>query len=91
MCCNSAPSTFFPRPSAVPRGKPSGTRSFIIQYRNLEGRTRRCVIGQYGVLTVEQARDHAKKKLASVEELGRAVHAVCSQRIIQLQESTDGS
>ncbi|PHR11654.1 MAG: integrase [Sphingopyxis sp.] len=48
------------------RIKPSGTRSFIIQYRNLEGRTRRCVIGQYGVLTVEQARDHAKKKLASV-------------------------
>ncbi|AMO71058.1 tyrosine-type recombinase/integrase [Sphingorhabdus sp. M41] len=48
------------------RIKPSGTRSFIIQYRNLEGRTRRCVIGQYGALTVEQARDHAKKKLASV-------------------------
>lgn len=48
------------------RIKSSGTRSFIIQYRNLEGRTRRCVIGQYGVLTVEQARDHAKKKLASV-------------------------
>ncbi|MEP7348411.1 MAG: Arm DNA-binding domain-containing protein [Sphingorhabdus sp.] len=48
------------------RLKASGTRTFIIQYRNVEGRTRRCVIGQYGVLTVEQARDHAKKKLASV-------------------------
>ncbi len=48
------------------RIKPSGTRTFVIQYRNVEGRTRRCVIGQYGVLTVEQARDHAKKKLASV-------------------------
>lgn len=48
------------------RIKPSGTRSFIIQYRNLERRTRRCVIGQHGVLTVEQARGHAKKKLASV-------------------------
>lgn len=48
------------------RIKPSGTRTFIIQYRNIEGRTRRCVIGQYGVLTVEEARDHAKKKLASV-------------------------
>ena len=48
------------------RVKPSGTKTFIIQYRNLEGRTRRCLIGQYGVLTVEQARDMAQKKLASV-------------------------
>jgi integrase len=48
------------------RVKPSGTKTFMIQYRNLEGRTRRCVIGQYGVLTVEQARDRAQKKLAAV-------------------------
>ncbi len=48
------------------RVKPSGTKTFIIQYRNAEGRTRRCVIGQYGVLTVEQARDLAQKKLAAV-------------------------
>ncbi len=48
------------------RVKPSGTRTFMIQYRNAEGRTRRCVIGQFGVLTVEQARDLAQKKLASV-------------------------
>ena len=48
------------------RVKPSGTRTFIIQYRNLEGRTRRCVIGQYGALTVELARDLAQKKLAAV-------------------------
>ena len=48
------------------RVKPSGTKTFIIQYRNIEGRTRRCVIGQYGVLTVEQARDLAQKKLAAV-------------------------
>ena len=48
------------------RVKPSGTKTFIIQHRNLEGRTRRCVIGQYGVLTVEQARDMAQKKLAAV-------------------------
>jgi len=48
------------------RVKPSGTKTFIIQYRNVERRTRRFVIGQYGVLTVEVARDLAKKKLASV-------------------------
>ncbi|MFM2100291.1 MAG: hypothetical protein RLZZ366_1830 [Pseudomonadota bacterium] len=34
------------------RVKPSGTKTFTVQYRNLEGRTRRCVIGQYGVLIV---------------------------------------
>jgi integrase len=48
------------------RVKSSGTKTFIIQYRNVERRTRRFVIGQYGVLTVEVARDLAKKKLASV-------------------------
>lgn len=48
------------------RVKPSGTKTFIIQYRNVERRTRRFVIGQYGVLTVEVARDLAKKKLATV-------------------------
>lgn len=48
------------------RVKPSGTKTFIIQYRNIEGRTRRCVIGQYGVLTVEQARDLAQRKLAAM-------------------------
>ncbi len=48
------------------RLKPSGTRTFLIQYRNGERRTRRFVLGQYGILTVELARDLAKKKLASV-------------------------
>lgn len=48
------------------RVKPSGTRTFFIQYRNAERRTRRLVIGQFGILTVEQARNLARKKLASV-------------------------
>ena len=48
------------------RVKPTGTKTFVIQYRNQEARTRRCVIGKYGVLTVEQARDIAKRKLAAV-------------------------
>lgn len=48
------------------RVKPSGTKTFLIQYRNVEGRTRRCVIGQFGVLTAERARALAQKKLASV-------------------------
>lgn len=52
------------------RVKPSGTRTFLIQYRNGERRTRRFVIGQYGVLTVELARDRAQKKLATVVDGG---------------------
>jgi integrase len=52
------------------RLKPSGTKTFIIQYRNAERRTRRFVIGQYGVLTVEVARDLARKKLAFVIDGG---------------------
>ncbi|MFC5393972.1 tyrosine-type recombinase/integrase [Bosea vestrisii] len=52
------------------RLKPSGTRTFLIQYRNAERRTRRFVIGQYGILTVEVARDLARKKLASVIDGG---------------------
>ncbi|MEZ5654522.1 MAG: site-specific integrase [Sphingobium sp.] len=45
---------------------PSGTKTFILQYRNPEGIQRRINIGRYGVLTVDQARDQAKLFLASV-------------------------
>lgn len=50
------------------RVKPSGVKTFFIQYRNVEHRTRRLVIGQYGVLTPENARGLARKKLAAVAE-----------------------
>ncbi|MGD9884791.1 MAG: tyrosine-type recombinase/integrase [Reyranella sp.] len=52
------------------RAKPSGVKTFFIQYRNSEGRTRRLVIGQYGTLTPEIARGLARKKLTSVAEGG---------------------
>lgn len=50
------------------RVKPSGVKTFLIQYRNTEGRTRRLVLGQYGTLTPEVARDLARKKLTAVAE-----------------------
>lgn len=48
------------------RAIPSGLKTFILQYRNAEGRSRRIALGRYGVLTVEQARDKAKVKLGAV-------------------------
>lgn len=45
------------------RVKPSGVKSYIIQYRNDDGRTRRLVLGRHGLLTPEQARDAAREKL----------------------------
>lgn len=48
------------------RIKPSGARSFIVQYRNANGRSRRLTVGRYGVLTVEEGRKAAKLALAEV-------------------------
>ncbi len=45
---------------------PSGLKTFVIQYRNAEDRSRRMKIGRYGIMTVEQARDTAKIKLGAV-------------------------
>ena len=47
---------------------PSGLKSFVIQYRNAEGRHRRTVIGRYGLMTVEQARLIAHEKLVAVSK-----------------------
>ena len=48
------------------RVKPSGTKSFLVQYRNLAGKSKRVTLGQYGPLTAEQARKAAKRELARV-------------------------
>lgn len=57
------------------RVKPSGVKTFLIQYRNAHGHTRRYALGQYGRLTVEQARKQARIKLAEVAQ-GRDPSAV---------------
>jgi integrase len=49
------------------RLKPTGSRSFLIQYRNRGGRTRRLTIGAYGRLTPQQARAMAVQLLAAVD------------------------
>jgi integrase len=52
------------------RMKPSGVRTFLIQYRNAHGRTRRMVIGKVGTLTPEEARGLAREKLGEVAKGG---------------------
>lgn len=48
------------------RIKPSGVKSYIIQYRNAARQSRRYTLGRASVLTAEQARSLAKSKLADV-------------------------
>jgi len=43
-----------------------GVKTFVIRYRNTDGRSRRLSIGRYGTLTIDQARTQARIKLGSV-------------------------
>lgn len=47
------------------RIKPSGSKSFIIQYRNRFGRSRRHTVGRHGVMTLEEARRDARQLLSA--------------------------
>ena len=62
------------------RAIPSGLKTFVLQYRNAEGRSRRIVIGRFGVLTVEQARDKAKIKVGIIADGGDPAEEVDGPR-----------
>lgn len=46
---------------------PSGRKSFVLSYR-AQGRKRMMVLGNYGVLTLEEARRQARKRLVHIQE-----------------------
>jgi integrase len=51
------------------RVSPKGRKVFVIKYRpRHQRRTKRITIGSYGVITVDQARDRAKRELGAITE-----------------------
>jgi integrase len=62
------------------RIKSTGVKSFIIQYRNAGGASRRVTLGKMGVLTPEMARKLAKEKLAEVVKGGDPAEAKAEER-----------
>jgi integrase len=62
------------------RIKPSGVRSFVLQYRNGSGVSRRMTLGKFGVLTPDEARKIAKQNLADVARGGDPVEKKAQDR-----------
>jgi integrase len=61
-------------------GKPTGVKSFVIQYRTADGRSRRMTLGRYGKLTLEQARKQAQRAFGEIAQGHDPVHRRKAQR-----------
>lgn len=62
------------------RVKPSGVKSYILQYRNADGRSRRITLGRHGPVTTEQAREKALTLLGQVTGGADPAQAKADQR-----------
>lgn len=66
------------------RAKKSGVKTFVIQYRNSNGRSRRLTLGNLGVLTLDQARNQAAKVMGQVAVGGDPVE----EKRVRLRRAT---
>lgn len=66
-----------------------GTKSFVVQYRTPLGKTRRKVIGRYGLMTAEQGRRAARVLLGEVAKGTDPVEAAEHQRGHTIDEICD--
>lgn len=73
------------------RVKPSGRKTYILQYRNAHGRSRRLTLGVHGVVAPAAARKEAKRLLGEVasgedpaERRRRARHSLTVRELAQL-------
>ena len=72
------------------RVKPTGAMTYVVQYRNSAGRTRKLALGRVGVLTPEEARQAARKALAAVSGGGDPSAERHAQRVdLTLAELVD--
>jgi len=69
------------------RTKPSGTKTYLVQYQDADGRTRRVTIGQYGALTPADAREQAADLLGRVRKgENPSVDRVLERRAVTMKQ-----
>jgi integrase len=73
------------------RALSSGRRSWIFQYRDQHGRTRRIVLGDVSVVSLDDAREEARHKAASIAHgANPSVERKAKRTAVALQELIDG-
>src|SRR3546814_9727836 len=66
-----------------------GTKSFVVQYRTPLGKTRRKVIGRYGLMTAEQGRRAARVLLGEVAKGTDPVEEAKLPALYRVHENPD--